>query len=118
MLRTILVFALASSVWAETICSYDSTICDGSYSGTKMCVPLHRPPCTMHHPTRGVDERRREGTEGGPRVGWWRRVVASRRGEAHSASAARRRSDAPTGTPLDPSSRSGAPLAGTFTTPA
>ena len=61
-------------------------------------------PCTMHHPTRGVDaclqglgERRRGRTEGGPRarIGWWRRVVASRRGEAHRASAARRGSDAP-----------------------
>ena len=55
MFRTILALALASSVWAETICSYDSTICDGSYSGTQLCAPLHRPPCTMHHPTRGVD---------------------------------------------------------------
>ena len=75
MLRTILALALASSVWAvatQTICSYDSTICDGSYSGTQLCAPLHRPPCTMRHPTRGVDaclqglgERRRGGTEGG-----------------------------------------------------
>ena len=126
MLRTILALALASSVWSQPginlpICSHDSTICDGSYSGTQLCAPLHRPPCTMHHPTRGVDaclqgsgERRRGRTEGGPRarIGWWRRVVASRRGEAHRASAARRGSDAP----LDPSSRSGAPLAGTFGT--
>jgi len=39
MLRTILALALASSVWAvatQTICSYDSTICDGSYSGTQL----------------------------------------------------------------------------------
>ena len=62
------------------------------------------PPTVYHAPSdeggryllAGVgSERRREGTEGGPRVGWWRRVVASRRGEAHRASAARRGSDAP-----------------------
>ena len=59
MLRTILALALASSVWAviqaDTICSLEPTICDGTYSGTQLCAPLHRPPCTMHHPTRGVD---------------------------------------------------------------
>eukprot|EP00964_Phaeocystis_antarctica_P098430 scaffold64459_cov58-Phaeocystis_antarctica.AAC.1 len=48
MLRTLLALALASSGWAETICSRDSTICDGSYSGTELCAPLHRPPSTMH----------------------------------------------------------------------
>ena len=88
-----------------------------------VCYPTVRsvaPPTVYHAPSdegsryllAGVgSERRREGTEGGPRVGWWRRVVASRRGEAHRASAARRGSDAPTGTPLDPS---GGPLAGPF----
>ena len=48
----------------------------------------------------GLEKRRQEGTEG---VGWGRRVVALRRGGAHRASAARRGSDAPTGTPLHPS---------------
>ena len=52
MLRTILALALASSAWAETICSLEPAACDGSYLGTTLCAPLHRPPCTMHHPTR------------------------------------------------------------------
>ena len=60
MLRTILALALASSAWAETICSLEPKICNGTYSpatysgNTIVCAPLHRPPCTMHHPTRGV----------------------------------------------------------------
>eukprot|EP00964_Phaeocystis_antarctica_P045230 scaffold26026_cov36-Phaeocystis_antarctica.AAC.1 len=51
MLRTLLALALASSARADTICSngeYDTTICDGTYSGTTLCAPLHRPPFTMH----------------------------------------------------------------------
>ena len=73
MLRTILALALASSAWAETICEYDPALCNGTYSGPIVCAPLHRPP--YHAPTRGatclqgLGERRREGTEGGPRVG-------------------------------------------------
>ena len=69
MLRTILALALASSAWAETICSRDPTICDGTYSGTQLCAPLHRPPFTMHQRggvatcVRGLGERRREGME-------------------------------------------------------
>ena len=84
MLRTLLALALASSGWAETICSRDSTICDGSYSGTELCATLPpfdpaRPPCAAnkrraaeggHYLFAGLGrERRREGTEGGPRVG-------------------------------------------------
>jgi len=33
MLRTILALALASSAWAETICSLEPTICNGTYTG-------------------------------------------------------------------------------------
>ena len=70
MLRTILALALASSVWAETICSREPTICAGTYSGTTLCAPLHRAPFTMHQrgglsPAAGLGERRRGGTEGG-----------------------------------------------------
>ena len=96
MLRTILALALASSAWAviqaDTICSLEPTICDGTYSGTSLCAPLHRPPCTMHQREgvatclQGLGERRREGTEGSPRAGvGWRRVVATRRGGRHTA---------------------------------
>ena len=123
MLRTILALALASSAWADTICSLEPTICDGTYSGTELCAPLHRPPlpCTNEggcHLRAGVGRAAPGGDGGQPsrrgRVAY--RVVATRTGEAHRASDARRGSDAPTGTPLHPSSCSGAPRAGTFTT--
>ena len=38
MFRIILALALASSVWAETICTCEPTICDGSYNGTTLCA--------------------------------------------------------------------------------
>eukprot|EP00964_Phaeocystis_antarctica_P008476 scaffold4574_cov65-Phaeocystis_antarctica.AAC.2 len=44
MLRTLLALALASSAWADTICSREPAACDGTFSGTQLCAPLHRPP--------------------------------------------------------------------------
>ena len=81
MLRTLLALALASSAWADTICSRKPTACDGTYSGTQLCAPLHRPP--FHAPTRGVAAapacrghgRAAPGGDG-EGVGWWRRVGA------------------------------------------
>eukprot|EP00964_Phaeocystis_antarctica_P000858 scaffold474_cov64-Phaeocystis_antarctica.AAC.2 len=74
MLRTILALALASSVWAETICSREPTICAGTYSGTTLCAPLHRAPFTMHQrggfsPAAGVGRAAPGGDRGRHRVG-------------------------------------------------
>ena len=83
-------------------------------------------PRTVYHaPTRGIFTCGRgweSGAGGGQRaasrrsggVGWWRRVGA--RHTAHLPPAADLMPPGSTGTPLDPSSRSGAPLAGTFST--
>ena len=79
MLRTILVLVLASSAWADTFCSREPTICDGTYNSTSLCAPLHtahRVPCTNEGGAGVMGERRRERMEG---VGWWRR-----RGGAHA----------------------------------
>ena len=49
MFRTIFAFALVCSASAvhlgaaATICEHDSSICDGTYSGTELCA---RPPCS------------------------------------------------------------------------
>ena len=89
MLRTLLALALASSAWAQlprTICSLEPAACDGTFNGTQLCAPLHRPPCTMHQ-RGGVSPACtgwESGAGGGQRaasrrsggVGWWRRVGA------------------------------------------
>ena len=56
MLRTILVLALASSAWADTVCTRDPRICDSTYGGgggTILCAPP-RPLCTTNE--RGAAE--------------------------------------------------------------
>ena len=110
MFRIILALALASSVWAETICTCEPTICDGSYNGTTLCAcPARRVPPANAGRRRVVATCLQRGWESGTRRGrraasrWGGGVGASGRGGAHRASAARRGSDAPTGTPLHPS---------------